>query len=450
MPPVRQALQRLEDGAFAPDRRYPRARRALRIAILAVRGFLRDEGFHYASALAFDTVLSFVPLLVLVIGVLRGLGAYEAFVRTTIQPWIDQTFGASPAGQVTLREAFVQVLDLGAGADLQALGIVGFVVLLYLVVILLTTVETTLNRIWGARRPRSLVRRAVDYAAILFVLPLGLFLATAVGTSAGDLGFLGPLRSVARQAVAIAAASSVLTFLYLVMPSARIRVASAVLGGVLAGVLWHFGLVAYATFQIGVVRYNILYSGFATLPLFLVWIFVSWLVVLFGAEVAAAHQDEGAFRWRVRHTDPSASTRRQLGLHFAARITEAFVAGDAPPKLSELARAAAVPERLAEAVLADLVRPGLFLRAERDGEAAYVSARDPERVRLSRLFDALDHTEDPALLDREAPDPDRRRLDELLTRLERSVRDAPANLTLAELARWLGERRSRPDADEEE
>lgn len=443
---IRQKVTAIEDGLFGPSASSNPLRRVARIVILALRGFIRDAGFHHASALAFDTVLALVPLLVIVIGTLRGLGAYQLFVDTTIEPWIDQTFGPSPDGVVTLREAFMQVLELGEHADLEALGFVGFVVLLYLVLILLTTVETTLNRIWGAKKPRTLMRRAVDYAAILFVLPLGLIFATALGSTVGDFASLGPLRSVVRLSVAVAGASAVLTFLYLVMPHTRIRFGSALLGGIVAGLLWHGGLVAYATFQLGVARYNALYSSFATLPLFLVWIFVSWLVVLFGAEVAAAHQDERAFRWRVREGEASAHTRRQLGLHFGAAIAEAFVSGDLPPTLDQLATSAAVPVRLAEGVLSDLADRGLLLKAERSGQAAYVLARDPGAVRLSHLLAAIDRTDDPDVLGESAHDPHSLRLDALLSRLDASMVEAPANLTLAELVGWL---RERPDGEEE-
>lgn len=446
---LRETIDRTEERLFGPGAGSHPLRRVARIALLAGRGFLRDAGFHHASALAFDTVLALVPLLVIVIGILRGLGAYEPFVETTLGPWIDQTFGRSPEGVVTLRDAFLQVLDLGARADLQALGSVGVAVLLYLVLILLTTVETTLNRVWGAKRPRTLVRRAVDYAAILFVLPLGLILATALGSTLGDFATLGPARGVARQAVAILAASSVLTFLYLVMPHTRIRVRSAVLGGLVGGVLWQLGLLAYATFHLGVVRYNALYSSFATLPLFLVWIFVSWLVVLFGAEVAAAHQDERAFRWRVRQGEVSAHTRRQLGLHFTAAIAESFVGGGLPPTLEQLAGSAAVPVRLAESVLGDLVGHGLLLKADRDGRPAYVLARDPGATRLSTLLAALDRTQDPTQLVEISDDPDTRRIDSLLASLEASMSEASTNLTLVELVEWLEERRAADAAERE-
>ncbi|HJL19361.1 MAG TPA: YhjD/YihY/BrkB family envelope integrity protein, partial [Sandaracinaceae bacterium LLY-WYZ-13_1] len=432
-----RASNALESWLFASDDDHPWWRRFgmrfLRVHYLAVRGFVRDEGFHHASALAFDTVLALVPLLVIVVGVLRALGAYEAFVTTTLTPWIETTFTQTPEDMVTLREAFLKVLELGEQADVRALGSVGVIALLYLVLILLTTVETSLNQIWGARKPRSLLRRAADYAAILFVLPLGLFLATALGSGLGDLTWLGGFRFVVREIVAIVAASSVLTFLYMVMPYTQTRLLSATLGGLVAGSLWHVGLIVYASFQIGVARYNMLYSGFATLPLFLVWVFVSWLFVLFGAELAAAHQDERAFRWRVREGEASAHTRHRLGVRFTAEITRAFVRGEEPPSLRTLADEASMPERLVEDVLDDLASRGLVLRAIRGGVPTYVLTRDPRSVRITTVLAALDEHGDPEAIGTPRADEEARQLAALVGNLESASAETPANLTLREL-----------------
>ena len=92
---------------------------------LAGRGFVRDEGFHHASALAFDTVLALVPLLVIVAGVLRALGAWNQFLGSTIEPWLEMTLGQSPENMVTMREAFTKVIELGESADVTALGFIG-------------------------------------------------------------------------------------------------------------------------------------------------------------------------------------------------------------------------------------------------------------------------------------------------------------------------------------
>lgn len=438
---MRSASKVVETELFAPDdHRPPFVRfslRLLRIAWLSARGFVRDDGFHHASALAFDTVLALVPLIVIVVGILRGLGAYEAFVHSTISPWIETVFGPSPEDMVTLREAILEVLHLGEQADVRALGFVGVLALLYLVVILLTTVESTLNRIWGARKPRGLMRRAVDYAAIIFVIPLGLFFASAIGTGFGDAAWLGVARAPLREVLAIGAASAVLTFLYLVMPHTRTSFVSALIGGVVAGSLWHLGLMIYASSQIGVARYNALYSGFAALPLFLIWVFASWLMVLFGAEVAAAHQDERAFRWRVREGEASPRTRHRLGVRFVAEIARAFARAERPPDLHELAEGARVPSRLAEDILDDLAHHGVLLRAVRDNVPTFVLARDPRALKLSAVLAALDEARDPYEIGAPRRDEEARQLAELVESLEEAAGEVATNLDLIALVEWL-------------
>ena len=274
-------------------------RAALRTVVLAVRGFFRDEGFQQASALAFDSVISILPLLVIAFATLRGLGAYDAFINSSLRPWIEHTFGPAASDRSTLREAVVRLFELGEGVNLAALGFIGIILLLYLVVVLLATTESTLNRIWGVHRPRRLVRKAADYAAILFVIPFAMSFAATAGQAVAKASWLHPVARVIDVVSTVGAASLVTTFFYLVMPHTSVRFRSAIRGGVTAGLLWTGVLWAYTTFQIGVARYNALYSSFAAIPLFLVFVFVSWCIVLFGAELAAAHQNPRGFRWRI-------------------------------------------------------------------------------------------------------------------------------------------------------
>ncbi|MGE0790361.1 MAG: YhjD/YihY/BrkB family envelope integrity protein [Sandaracinaceae bacterium] len=429
----REATERLFEHAPAQRRPLRFARRTLRVLYLAVRGFLRDDCFEHAGALAFDTLLALVPLVVLIASALRSLGLWDELVTGYVEPWVTLTLGQAPGDQSTVRDAVFKILELGERADLLALGFVGVVALLYLLGVLLVTVETTLNRIFGARAGRGLLRRAADYGAILFVIPLALVLTIALGHSFLGWGGIGWADGILQQAVAVAAVSGVLTFVYLVMPHARCRFRSALLGGVVAGVLWQLGLEAYAALQIGVTRYNALYSSFAALPLLLVWIFVSWLLVLFGAEIAAAHQDEAGYRWRIRNGEPSTRTRHALGVRLVARIARAFVRGESPSSLASMARALEVPPRLAESVLDDLANAHLLARLQDErAELTYVLTCDPRSVRVGDVLAVLDRGRDPYLLLREPPSPSG--IDAVLSGMEESRAHSAANITLRELA----------------
>ena len=412
-----------------------RGEKSLRIAVLAVRGFFKDGAIHHASALAFDTVLALVPMLAIFFATLKGLGAYQDFVHETMRPWVLSTFGAAEGSQVGLREAFLHLLSFGEKTELAPLGLLGLVFVLYLVLLLLNTVENVLNQIWGVQRPRSIGRKIADYAAILFVAPFGLFLVTALGQWEASIEWLGPtVHRILLEVFSIVVAGTVFTFLYTVVPHTRVKLRSAVLGGLIAAIGWYAVLKGYAITQIGVSRYNALYSSFAAIPLFLVWVFVSWLVVLFGAEIAAAHHNPTGFLWRVHHHDASPARKRFLAARMMTLITRAFLRADAPRTLEQLAQRAGVPEQLAKDVLVVYVARGWLALAYHDGRPAYVPARELVDCRLSDLLRVMRDAPDDRVFAPEIEDAHGRELAKRLEDLDEATAATTANVTLRELA----------------
>ena len=404
------------------------------MVVLGVRGFFKDGAIHHASALAFDTVLALVPMLAIFFATLKGIGAYRDFVDDTMRPWIYGTFGQASGDQVGLREAFLQILEFGDRTELAPLGLLGLVLVLYLVALLLNTVETVLNRIWGVQRPRSLARKVADYAAILFVAPFGLFLVTALARWEASIEWLGPVaHEVIVQGVSILVASSFFAFLFIVMPHTRTRFRSAALGGVVAGALWYLVLSLYAITQVGVARYNALYSSFAAIPLFLVWVFVSWLVVLFGAEVAAAHHNQTGFRWRVHHHDASPSLRRFLAVRLVTLILRAYVGGERPLTLNALGARAGVPEQLAKDVLDTFVARGYLTDAIVGGRPGYVPARDLSNVRVSEIVEVVMSAPDDGTFAPDLSDEEGQAVQSLLEAMDREAAQYENNRTLGEL-----------------
>ncbi|MFW6051588.1 MAG: YhjD/YihY/BrkB family envelope integrity protein [Myxococcota bacterium] len=420
-----------------------RVRRWVRLLYLAVRGFFHDGGVHRASELAFDSVLATVPLLAIVFSVLKGLGAYDLFVAETVRPWIDHTFGPGGGGdeatRSSLRDAFTGVLDLVESTEVSHLGIIGLVALLYVVLVLLSTVEVALNEIYGVRRPRTLVRRVADYAAILFTAPFILSVAAGAGSWVKGLPGTGPLLDVLTEIGLVLLVAGGLTFLYVVMPHRRVKPTSAMVGAVVGALLWYGALILHARFQIGVARYNAIYSGFAALPLFLIWVFLSWIGILIGAELAAVHEDEAEFRWRIKDVQPSEDVREVAALRMMIEVARVFVRADAAAVTrKDLARAARVPEGLARQVLAQLERQGLLAEATRNGRTAFVLPVDPAAVRITDVVGALRKDAAGKL---PGVGRDRRvaaRLEELATAMDQ----ADANATLRELAEEWERRRA--------
>ena len=401
---------------------------------LAGRGFLRDEGLYRASALAFDTILGLVPFLAFLVSALKGFGAYQALMREMIRPGIVSTMMSMGAQQnkqgVGLLSVFLKVLDIVEQASFGTIGVFGLVFLLYIVVLLLVSIEETMNHIFGVERSRSVARRLADYSAILLITPVFMILTAGILTGfeksaviQGDM----PWQTLAALVMIVG-----LTSLYWVMPHRRVRLRSAFFGGVVAGFSWYLVLSVHVHFQIGVARYNALYSTFAAIPLFLVWLFISWIVVLFGAGLAAAHDNPMQYAWRIQGQGVDHASRLFIALGGLIAIAQRHLAAEKPLAISEIANRLSLPEPLVRNELQPFAKAELLVMAERSGEAIYTLARDVDAVNLGEILRLLEQTWVKAPLAR----PGDLRLKGLLEGRVLARDAATANLSLRELVKY--------------
>jgi DNA-binding IscR family transcriptional regulator len=179
--------------------------------------------------------------------------------------------------------------------------------------------------------------------------------------------------------------------LYLLMPNTKVRIRSAALGAAVAAFLGYAAFVVQVHVQVGVARYNLLYSSVAAFPLFLLWIFVSWLAVLLGAEVAAAHFDRVAFRWKLAGHRATFAQQERLALRIMAYVGDAYLRGMTPPTLNALAACSEAPTQLVQDVLDALVAHRILALIALDENPGYLPARDIGGVTTSELLQALRH-----------------------------------------------------------
>jgi membrane protein len=366
----------LATTSFTPARRL----------VWAIRGLVHRNGFVVASALSFDTVLAIVPLLALVVAALKGLGSYDTLREDIIRPWLEHTFPPSNGGISTIAEAFDRILALVDSADVGSLGIAGLVSLLYVVWMLLYATQSALDDILDAPKRRSIGRTLADYAAFLFIAPFSIISLSALFsfTARVEAGVVPPAIGVHFVSIAVAALGVMV--IYVVMPSRRLHVAAMALGAFVAGALVYAIFLVQVKAQVGVIRYNILYSGFAAIPLFLLWVFATWVALLFGAEVAAVQSDEASYCERiVRAVSPPQIRERAAIVAFVAIVRRHLEGG--PPLLeSELAAQVGVSERTLRRTLAPLLGERILLRGEDGLDAVYALARDPDRITPAEIL----------------------------------------------------------------
>jgi membrane protein len=410
-----------------------------RIAYLAASGFVDKRCMVRASALTYITMLSIVPLLAFVFSVAKGFGFYRQLRETQIDPFLDGIFATQdvPEGQ-GVRATLDTVLDLVQQTDFTKLAWGGAAILAYTVVRLLGTVERSLNEIWGVRRQRRFVRKLADYLSMVTITPILLFTGAGLIAAARNNALVSHTGLDVLLELALKLGSGLIvwigfSFLYKAMPNTHVPLRSALLGAAVAAVLWLGVQWLHVKFQIGVANYSEIYSGFAALPIFMVWINLCWIVVLLGATVAYAHQAEPTqHELRVHHVDTHAFIE-VVALRAAARIARAFVRGDAPPTAGELALELALPVRSLNDALGRLEACGILADTERgDGDdMGCLPARPPETITvrgvLRGLRGSLDATAAPANtpLDRE--------LESVREEIERVVTDSGADRSLNDL-----------------
>jgi membrane protein len=438
-----------------PPRRAT-AYRGARVFYCTMRGLVVDDTLNVrAAALTYYTVLSLVPLLAFAFALLKGFGAYERLVDQTIRPYLLETFSANQP----LRHAFEQVLELVSGTGVTSLGFLGLVLVLYSGTRLLRNIEGALNTLWQVESARGPLAQVTDYLAIIVITPLCLLLAAAVGTvsqlanavrAVGDVFSMGEL-AVGLLGVLLPATVVFLglCFLYMVMPNTKVRAPSALLGAVVGAVLWWCVLVAHVRFQVGVARFNALYASFGAIPIFLVWVYVSWLTVLVGAQVAATHQHERMFAQRIRAEGSEQVLRETVCLAVMIEVSRAFMDGRAPPRLTVLADRLSVPLPLLQEVVARLRERGLVLQTGAPDEPAIALGQAPERVTVKRLLDSMrrpvsDQDRPVGGIENLVP-----ALSQTLQELDHELARSRANRNLRELVGAPGERELEADSSAE-
>lgn len=438
--PARSALWRTRDWLFEIDERTLArpARLALigaRVTWLALRGLFRDRLHLRAASLSFHTVLAIVPALALVFALSKATGLYHWFVDATLRPFLDETLGAPgqavSEGVAGLRQIADSILRLVENTSLTGLGLVGLLVLIIALVRVVRGAEEAFGTIFEARGPtRRLDRRVRAFVVTLAVTPLGLVYAVTAASAAHwleDVIAITFLRDVLVFVLPPLFASLALLVMYLELPDAEVHVRSAFFGALLAGLGWYGLQLLHVRFQVGLARWNAIYSGFGAFPVLLANIQASWLVVLVGAQITAAIQHAPTLRALARGPRRDHADLQRLAMHVAVHLAET----DHPESAHEVATAVEGDVPSARAVLDGLTQHRLVQAMHVRGRKLYALAIDPAALRAFDVIHAIERSSGRFVL----PDEEHDHVGQLLSARRHASDTSAHNVTIGELAR---------------
>lgn len=407
--------------------------RQLQVAAIVARGFFSDGCMLRASALTYATMLSIVPLLALMFSLIKGFGG-----QNLLEPFLFKLFTHGS------EEVIAEILSYIENTNFRRLGTVGLVILMATVLTLLSNIEKSFNHIWGVAETRSLARRFADYFSVVLLSPLLIVAALSLTTSLRSQALVQRLLETAVVGEALLLAFNILpylavwaafTFMYLFMPNTRVRLGPALVGGVFGGTLWQLAQWAYVNFQIGVSRYNAIYGTMAALPILIVWLYVSWMIVLLGLEMTYATQNVTILREKYGEERVSFASRERVALTILLLCCESFQDDGSAWSHARFCEDLKLPPRLVRAVLNDLVRIGLLARVENPPEDDFVyhPGRSPETMVIRDVLRML--REDGATQPRNFRMPGREIIRELEETLRKAENVALGNLNYRDLVR---------------
>jgi membrane protein len=408
------------------------AYKVIRFLFVLIREVAGGQLTLRAMSLVYTTLLSMVPLLAVSFSVLKAFG-----VHNQIEPLLYNL--VEPLGEQG-NELVLNILGFVENMKVGVLGSLGMALLLYTVISLIQKVEMSFNYVWHAETSRTLSRRFSDYLSVIMVGPVLVFVAMGLTASMMNSTIMqavmnvepfGSLLVLGSRLAPFLLITLAFTFVYMFVPNTRVAFTSALVGALVGGVLWQGTGLAFAQFAAGSTKYAAVYSGFAILLMFMIWLYLSWLILLIGAQVAFFHQCPEQIRLIDKRLSLSGRFREQVALLVMYRIVHVFVHRDAPLSLNTLAAQLRLPvDRVAEVL--ELLQDRALLVATASEPPEYLLAQDPATLTVSQLLAIVrSSAEEQGLLEAqvasEAP------VDAVLERVDHAIAQALQEMTLRDL-----------------
>lgn len=386
---VRYDVWRITENELTKSNRF--LYRFVKTIIIAIRGFMDDQLNVKASALTYSILFAAVPLIALVLGISKGFGV-EQYIKT----WLADVFSGRSDIQVNIMEFVERYLDTTQGGLFIGIGII---ILLWSVMSFFMQVETAFNNIWQVKKSRSIFRQFTIYFSSILILPvlivassgLQIYINTVLSQSF-LFDFVSPFLRLLVNLSPLVLNWVVFILLYMLIPNTKVRFVNALIAGIFAATVFYAFQSLYISGQINLTRYNIVYGSFAAIPLLLLWLRISCLIVLLGAEVSYAMQNTHFFEYETDTKNISHRYKNFITLFVTHSVVKQFE--NQLPALSseDIAKKYTLPIRLVNQVLTELVEVNILvpIYTENIREKRYQPSIDINQLTVSLLFDKLE------------------------------------------------------------
>ncbi|MCH5306871.1 MAG: YihY/virulence factor BrkB family protein [Prevotella sp.] len=360
--------------------------------VLAIRFFTARKVMSQAAALTYSTLLAIVPILAVVFAIARGFG-----FNKYIEVWFRDALGSQPqVANVIIDFVNSYLVHTKSGIFLG----IGLIFMLYTVLMLVSNIEDSFNEIWQVKKPRSIFRTFTDYIAMFFLFPiiivitsgLTIFL-TTIADQLPDFLLLGSFVRFLIDLIPYVLMSGMFISLYIFMPNTRVRLINVIVPGILAGFAMQALQIVYIHSQIFLSSYNAIYGSFAALPLFMLWLQISWTICLFGAALCYANQNLEHYDYDAKTSEISHRYKIMLSALLLSRICKRFANGQKPYSAMQLRQETNIPIRFVNDLLFDMINAGLLTEIssdEKDEISHYMPAEDLKNMTVGTLIDRLE------------------------------------------------------------
>ncbi len=362
----------------------------IKTVFLAVRGFDKNQLNIRAAALTYSISFAIVPLIALILAVAKGFG-----IENTIEAALQDSFEAQ-ASLIPIVMNFVKrYLDTMSGGVFLGIGLA---ILIFSVYNLFAQIETALNNIWQVQKSRSIIKQFTMYFSGLLIFPILLAVSSGLAIYVNNIlksTFLfevfTPLMKIMVSILPYLTSGLLFTLIYYVVPNTKVRFANALIAGMITGIIFQAFQALYVSGQINLTRYNAIYGGFAAIPLLLLWLNISCLIFLIGAEISYASQNLRHFDYQVDMEHISNRYKRNLTLFVAYIIVKQFQANEPPLTEEKIVSQYRLPIRLLNQILTDLSEAKIIAITKTDKDVnAYLPATDINQITLKMLDSMLD------------------------------------------------------------